>query len=253
MSNKANKANKANATCDSNSYKMLRSAIKDLGVALDGTDSDVQKRFGLNKKKNVQQPQQQMGGFKVNCHELRMQLLAGSVLAMIFGMIICNIDGKQIFKDIEQKYFPGTEDCDEYSIKCRLSGNLQTIVGTLFQMLKSTLKLREATVFVANPWAWMKGYTNFWYLKISVDIGKLLLQSNFGLIPLCQIMFLDSSVPPKEKQIAVESFFTELFKKYPDLSVMEQELFHDSNVPNSFLNAPGTLSSPLLLPGFFAA
>lgn len=203
--------------CDADSKKMLKNAIEDLRVALDGSDGDVQKRFGLHKKNTAQMS----GGFKANCHELRMQLLAGSILAMIFGMALCKINGTQIFSNIEQKYFPGTEDCDEYSIKCRLPANLQTIIETLLQMLK----IKEATVFVANPWTWMKGYTSFWYLKTTVDIGKILLQSNFGLIPLCQIMFFDSSVPPKEKIGATKAFFTELFKKYPDLSVVEQELF----------------------------
>ncbi len=229
--------NKGNtAVCSADSYKMLKSSIDDLHVALDGSDKEVQKRFGLTG----QQKNAQLGGtkFKANCQDLRMQLLAGSILAMIFGMVICNIDGKKIFSDIEQQYFPGTKECDEYSAKCRLSENLQIIIDTLLKVLKEVLKVKEIGVFITNPWAWMKGYTTFWYLKFTVDIGKMLVQSNFGLIPLCKIMFLDSSVPPKQKIGAIEAFFTDLFKKYPDLSVMEQELFHNANAPNAFENAP---------------
>ena len=215
--------NNAIKGCSADSYKMLQSAITDLRVALDGSDADVQKRFGL---KGMQQLNNvQLGGVKVNCQDLRMQLLAGSILAMIFGMAYCGIDGQKIFSDIEQKYFPGSPECDEYSIKCRLSENLQMIIYTLMEMLKQTLKVKEASVFVENPWTWMKGYTSFWYLKTAVDVGKLLVKLNFGLLPLCRILFFDKSIPEKDKKGAIETFFVKLFEKKPELALIEQELF----------------------------
>jgi hypothetical protein len=199
---------------------MLKSAITDLGVALNGTDDAVKERFGLGGV--VRSKKQQEGGTKFNCQDLRMQLLSGSVLAIIFGMAYCGIDGKQIFSDIEQRYFPGSPECDEYSVKCRLSENLQFVI----EIFMAKLKVDEALVFIKDPWAWMKGYTSLWYLKKAVDAGKVLIQTNFGLLPLCQILFLDKSVPEKKKKGQIETFFTKLFQKHPDLSFVEQQLFH---------------------------
>lgn len=205
--------------CSADSYKMLKSAITDLGVALNGTDDAVQKRFGLERGGKGRK---QEGGMKFNCQDLRMQLLSGSILAIIFGMAYCGIDGKQIFSDIEEKYFPGSPECDEYSVKCRLSENLQFVI----EIFMAKLKFDEALVLIENPWAWMKGYTSLWYLKTAVDAGKILFQTNFGLLPLCQILFLDKSVPEKKKKGQIETFFTQLFQKHPDLSFVEQQLFH---------------------------
>jgi hypothetical protein len=213
-----NAKNKNAGGCSADSLKMLQSAITDLNVALNGSDIEVQKRFGLVSKSYSYV---KVGGVKVNCQDLRIQLLAGSVLAMIFGMVYCGIDGQKIFSDIEKKFFPGTPECEEYSVKCRLSDNVQYVIYTLGQMLK----VKEATVFVESPWEWMKGYTSLWYLKTVVDIGKVLVKLNFGLLPLCQILFFDKSVPEKEKKGSIETFFVKLFEKKPELAFVEQQLF----------------------------
>ena len=209
--------NSKKVACTADSYKMLKDAITDLDVALNGTDDDVQKQFGL-----LVGGSKQKGGMKFNCQDLRMQLLSGSILAIIFGMAFCNIDGKKIFSEIEQKYFPGSPECEEYSVKCRLSENIQFVI----EIFITKLKIDESLLFIKNPWAWMKGYTSLWYLKTAVDAGKILLRSNFGLLPLCQILFLDKSMPEKQKKGKIETFFTDLFQKHPDLSFVEQQLFH---------------------------